>query len=83
MVVCLVPSRYSFGVSSHVTRLRLPGRRAYPHMMVTGSLNDPRVSFWEPAKFVAKMRATRTDDRMLVLKVRPQVFSQMVNTFKI
>ena len=47
-------------------------RRAYPHMMVTGSLNDPRVNYWEPAKFVAKMRAVKTDDRMLVLKVRWQ-----------
>ena len=47
-----------------------PDRRAYPHMMVTGSLNDPRVNYWEPAKFVAKMRAVKTDSRMLVLKVR-------------
>ncbi len=39
-------------------------------MMVTGSLNDPRVNYWEPAKFVAKMRAVKTDSRMLVLKVR-------------
>ncbi len=41
-------------------------------MMVTGSLNDPRVNYWEPAKFVAKMRAVKTDSRMLVLKARSQ-----------
>ena len=45
-------------------------RRPYPHMMVTGSLYDRRVNYWEPAKFVAKMRAVKTDNRMLVLKVR-------------
>jgi oligopeptidase B len=42
--------------------------KAYPTMYVTGGLNDPRVGFWEPAKWVAKLRAERTDDRLLVLK---------------
>ena len=40
----------------------------YPAFMVTAGLNDPRVAYWEPAKFVAKLRATKTDDRLLVLK---------------
>ncbi len=40
----------------------------YPSLYVTGGLNDPRVGFWEPAKWVAKLRATRTDDRLVVLK---------------
>jgi len=31
-------------------------------------LNDPRVSYWEPAKFVAKLRATKTDKNLLLLK---------------
>ncbi|MDQ1392350.1 MAG: oligopeptidase [Acidimicrobiaceae bacterium] len=42
--------------------------RAYPSMYVSGGLNDPRVGFWEPAKWVAKQRAQRTDDNVLVLK---------------
>lgn len=42
--------------------------RAYPAMYVTAGLNDPRVSFHEPAKWVAKLRAVRTDTRALVLK---------------
>ncbi len=42
--------------------------REYPAMYVTGGLNDPRVGYWEPAKWVAKLRATRTNDRPLVLR---------------
>jgi oligopeptidase B len=41
---------------------------AYPAMYVTGGLNDPRVGFWEPAKWVAKLRALTTDQRPVVLK---------------
>jgi oligopeptidase B len=41
----------------------------YPAMLVTGGLNDPRVQYWEPAKWVAKLRTVRTDDRLLVLKM--------------
>jgi oligopeptidase B len=42
--------------------------QAYPPMLVTAGLNDPRVTYWEPAKWVARLRATRTDDRLLLLK---------------
>ena len=40
----------------------------YPPMLVTGGLNDPRVTYWEPAKYVAKLRTLKTDDNPLVLK---------------
>ena len=40
----------------------------YPAIFVSAGLNDPRVAYWEPAKWVAKLRATKTDDRLLVLK---------------
>jgi oligopeptidase B len=40
----------------------------YPAMFVTAGLNDPRVSYWEPAKWTAKLRALKTNDRPLFLK---------------
>ena len=40
----------------------------YPPLLVTAGLNDPRVTYWEPAKWVARLRATKTDDSTLLLK---------------
>ena len=42
--------------------------RDYPPILVTAGLNDPRVTYWEPAKFVAKLRTLKTDDNPLILK---------------
>ncbi len=44
------------------------GAHAYPPMLVTAGLNDPRVTYWEPAKWVARLRAVKTDDHVLLLK---------------
>jgi oligopeptidase B len=43
-------------------------KQAYPPMLVTAGLNDPRVTYWEPAKWVARLRATKTDNNLLLLK---------------
>ena len=43
--------------------------RPYPAMLVTGGLTDPRVTYWEPAKWTAKLRATKTDDNLLLMKM--------------
>lgn len=42
--------------------------QSYPHMLITAGLNDPRVAFWEPAKWTAKLRATKTDSNRLLFK---------------
>jgi oligopeptidase B len=41
---------------------------AYPNMLITAGLNDPRVAYWEPAKFAAKLREMKTDDNLLLLQ---------------
>nr|WP_054946641.1 S9 family peptidase [Novosphingobium sp. KN65.2] len=43
-------------------------RQAYPPIMVTAGLNDPRVTYWEPAKWVARLREFKTDGNELILK---------------
>ena len=41
----------------------------YPHILAIGGLTDPRVTYWEPAKWVAKLREKKTDDNLLLLKI--------------
>jgi oligopeptidase B len=43
-------------------------RKAYPAMLVKAGLNDSQVMYWEPAKYVAKLRALKTDQNALLLK---------------
>ena len=42
-------------------------RQAYPNMLVTTGLHDSQVQYWEPAKWVAKLRSLKTDDNLLLL----------------
>jgi oligopeptidase B len=42
--------------------------QAYPNMLITAGLYDPRVQYWEPAKWTAKLRATKTDNNIIILK---------------
>ncbi len=43
--------------------------QAYPNILATGGLTDPRVTYWEPSKWVAKLRAHKTDANLLLLKI--------------
>ncbi len=43
--------------------------QAYPPLLITSGLNDPRVTYWEPAKWIAKLRSTKTDANPLILKI--------------
>ncbi|HUE02078.1 MAG TPA: S9 family peptidase [Bryobacteraceae bacterium] len=45
-------------------------KRAYPAILVTTSFNDSQVMYWEPAKYVARMRALKTNDTPLLLKIK-------------
>jgi oligopeptidase B len=42
--------------------------KQYPNILITAGLNDPRVSYWEPAKWAAKLRAAKKDSHLLLLK---------------
>jgi oligopeptidase B len=42
----------------------------YPNMLITGGISDPRVTYWEPAKWTAKLRELKTDDNLLLLKIQ-------------
>lgn len=42
--------------------------QAYPPMLITAGLTDPRVTYWEPAKWCARLRELKTDDSVLLLK---------------
>jgi len=43
--------------------------KTYPAMLIIGGLNDPRVAYWEPTKWAAKLRALKTDNNPLLLLV--------------
>lgn len=42
--------------------------QSYPHLLVTSGLHDSQVQFWEPTKWVAKLRALKTDNQRLLLR---------------
>jgi oligopeptidase B len=42
--------------------------KAYPNILAVGGLTDPRVTYWEPAKWVARLRELKTNDNLLLFK---------------
>ena len=45
-------------------------RKAYPHMLFNSGITDEQVTYWEPTKMVAKLRDHKTDDNLLLLKMK-------------
>jgi len=45
-------------------------KKAYPAILVTTSFNDSQVMYWEPAKYMAKLRTLKTDNNPLLLKIK-------------
>lgn len=45
-------------------------KKAYPTMLVRTSLNDSQVMYWEPAKYVARLRQMKTDNNLLLFKIK-------------
>ena len=45
------------------------GKKHYPHIFAYGGLTDPRVTYWEPAKWIARLRERNTSDNMILLKI--------------
>ena len=41
----------------------------YPHILITAGISDPRVTYWEPAKWTARLRHLKTDDNLLLAKI--------------
>ncbi|HEU0120553.1 MAG TPA: S9 family peptidase [Bryobacteraceae bacterium] len=61
------PKYYSY-IKSYAPYENLK-KTAYPNILATGGLNDPRVPYWEPAKWVAKMRTLQTGKNVIAMKI--------------
>jgi oligopeptidase B len=44
--------------------------KEYPPILITAGYNDPRVQYWEPAKWIAKLRELKTDKNVLIMKMK-------------
>ena len=63
-----IESRDDFAIIKSYSPYDNVEAKSYPAIFAFGGLTDPRVTYWEPAKWVAKLREKKTDGNLLVLK---------------
>lgn len=63
-----IESKEAFDDIASYSPYDLVEKKDYPAMLVTAGVSDPRVTYWEPAKWVAKLRECKTDNNILLLK---------------
>ena len=64
-----IESREDFDIIRSYSPYDNVAAKAYPHIFAYGGLTDPRVTYWEPAKWVARLRDRKTDDNLVLLKI--------------
>ena len=63
-----IASRKDFDTIRSYSPYENVGQKAYPHIFAYGGLTDPRVTYWEPAKWIAKLREKNTSSNLILLK---------------
>lgn len=63
-----IESAREFGIIRSYSPYDNVEAKAYPHIFAYGGLTDPRVTYWEPAKWIAKLRRLNTSDNLVLLK---------------
>jgi oligopeptidase B len=64
-----IESRDDFEIIRSYSPYDQVAKKAYPHIFAYGGLTDPRVTYWEPAKWVARLRERKTDTNLLLLQI--------------
>jgi oligopeptidase B len=64
-----IESRDEFAIIHAYSPYENVEAKAYPHIFAYGGLTDPRVTYWEPAKWVARLREKNTSDNLILLKI--------------
>ncbi len=63
-----IASKTEFGIIHSYSPYENVARKAYPHIFAYGGLTDPRVTYWEPAKWIARLRHMNTSQNLILLK---------------
>lgn len=64
-----ITSREEFEIIHSYSPYENVEAKAYPHVFAYGGLTDPRVTYWEPAKWVARLREKNTSENLILLKI--------------